>query len=98
MSLPFGLETEDVFALYARGIGFGDYERLVRQTVEQLVSDAATTGARFLGLSWFGWVLGQACFADVAERLLTWLASRPEVALVLPSQAAALAGRTGEGG
>jgi hypothetical protein len=84
-ALPFGLETEDMFALYARGLPFPDYERLLDETVEQLIIDAETTGARFLGLSWFGWVLGQACYADVAERVLTRLAANPDVRVVLPS-------------
>jgi hypothetical protein len=43
-----------------------------------------------MGLSWFGWVLGQACFADVAERTLLKLAANPQVLLLTPEQAAAL--------
>lgn len=89
-ALPFGLETEDMFSLYTRGLPFADYELLLAETVDQLVADAATGGPRFLGLSWFGWVLGQACFADVAERTLTLLAARDDVLLATPSQAAAL--------
>ncbi|SDT36386.1 hypothetical protein [Actinoplanes derwentensis] len=85
-ALPFGLETEDMFALYTRGLPFGDYERLLDDTVDQLLADAAVTGPRFLGLSWFGWVLGQACFADVAERVLTRLAAHPDIRILLPGQ------------
>lgn len=89
-AVPFSLETEDVFALYARGLPFGDYERLLLDTVDALVSDADVVGARYLGLSWFGWVLGQACFADVAERVLRHLAGHPDVLLVLPGDVPAL--------
>lgn len=97
-AVPFSLETEDVFALYARGLPFADYERLLLDTVDQLVADADLLGARFLGLSWFGWVLGQACFADVAERVLARLAAHPDVLLVLPGEVPALvAGDTGAG-
>jgi hypothetical protein len=92
VSLPFGLETEDMFALFGRGIGFDTYERMLDETVEQLIGDADATGHRFLGLSWFGWVLGQACYADVAERVLARLAANPDVQILLPSEAAALAG------
>jgi hypothetical protein len=87
-ALPFGLETEDMFALYTRGLPFPDYERLLDETVDQLIADADTTGHRYLGLSWFGWVLGQACYADVAERVLTRLAENPDVRVVLPSAVA----------
>lgn len=89
-AVPFSLETEDVFALYARGLPFGDYERLLLDTVDALVADADVVGARHLGLSWFGWVLGQACFADVAERVLQHLAGHPDVLLVLPGDVPAL--------
>lgn len=85
IALPFGLETEDMFALYTRGLPFPDYERLLDETIDQLIADAATTGNRFLGLSWFGWVLGQACYAAVAERVLARLAANPDVRLMLPS-------------
>jgi allantoinase len=89
-AVPFGLETEDMFALYTRSLAFPDYERLLDETVEQLIADADVVGGRFLGLSWFGWVLGQACFADVAERTLTKLAANPQVLLVTPGDVAAL--------
>ena len=91
-AVPFGLETEDMFALYARGLPFPDYHRLLDETIDRLVADAEVVGGRFLGLSWFGWVLGQACFADVAEHVLTRLAKHPDVALLLPGEAAGLAG------
>ncbi|GAA2073054.1 hypothetical protein [Microbacterium hatanonis] len=84
-ALPFALDTEDMFALYTRGLPFVEYERMLRATVDQLIEDAAIVGPRFLGLSWFGWVLGQACFADVAERTLAYLADRSDVRIVLPS-------------
>jgi len=90
IALPFGLETEDMFSLYTRSLAFPDYERLLDETVEQLIADADIVGGRFLGLSWFGWVLGQACFADVAERTLLKLAANPQVLLLTPGQAAAL--------
>lgn len=89
-AVPFSLETEDLFALYTRGLPFADYERVLLDTVDQLIEDAELLGARFLGLSWFGWVLGQACFADVAERVLHRLAARPEVLLALPGEVPAL--------
>jgi hypothetical protein len=88
-ALPFSLETEDMFELYTRGLDFPAYERLLDETVDQLVQDAANTGERFLGLSWFGWVLGQACYADVAEHVLARLAAHQHVQLVLPSTVAA---------
>ncbi len=87
-ALPFGLETEDVFALYTRGLRVEDYAALLDATVDRLLADAGTTGPRFLGLSWFGWVLGQACFADVAEQLLARLLTLPGVRLSLPGQVA----------
>ncbi|WOF23116.1 hypothetical protein N8K70_00175 [Microbacterium betulae] len=90
IALPHPLETEDMFQLYTRGLPFADYETLLEETIEQLVADADVTGARHLGLSWFGWVLGQACFADVAERTLRLLASHPDILLVTPGEAAAL--------
>ena len=86
-ALPFSLETEDMFALYTRGLPFEDYEQLLDDTVDQLIQDARSGGHRFLGLSWFGWVLGQACFADVADAVLRRLAARPDVAFALPSEA-----------
>lgn len=93
VSLPFSLEAEDMFALYTRGMRFDDYEQFLKDTVQQLLEDADIVGSRFLGLSWFGWVLGQACFADVAERFLAWLVEQPEVEILLPSEVAPLAGR-----
>lgn len=84
-ALPFPLETEDMFELYTRGLGFRDYDRLLDGTVEQLVADAQATGDRFLGLSWFGWVLGQACYADVAVHVLERLAAHPDIRVVVPS-------------
>jgi hypothetical protein len=90
ISVPFSLETEDMFSLYTRGLTFHDYERVLNQTIDQLIADAPVVGPRHLGLSWFGWVLGQACFADVAERTLTRLAAHPDVLLVTPGQVAAL--------
>jgi hypothetical protein len=88
VSLPFPLETEDMFELYVRGLEFPAYERVLLQTVDQLLADAVTTGPRFLGLSWFGWVLGQACFADVAERVLDRLVHDPRIRLVTPGEVA----------
>ncbi|OLT54549.1 hypothetical protein [Cellulosimicrobium sp. CUA-896] len=85
-AVPFSLDTEDSFQLYVRGGTFQDYEQLLNDTVDQLLADAAVVGPRFLGLSWAGWVLGQACYADVAERLLARLAAEPDVRVVLPSQ------------
>jgi allantoinase len=89
-AVPFGIETEDMFALYTRGLSFADYEVLLNRTVDQLLSDADTYGARFLGLSWFGWVLGQACFADVAERFLARLAGEPDIVMMSPGAVARL--------
>jgi hypothetical protein len=88
VSLPFALETEDMFELYVRGLEFPAYERVLLQTVDQLLADAASTGPRFLGLSWFGWVLGQACFADVAERVLDRLVRDPRIRVVAPGEVA----------
>lgn len=82
------LETEDMFSLYTRGLPFAAYEKLLDATVEALIEDAGVVGGRHLGLSWFGWVLGQACFADVAERFLRRLADRPEVLLATPGTVA----------
>lgn len=90
-ALPFQLDVEDIFALYARGLPFRDYERQLIETVDQLVEDSSLVGGRFLGLSWFGWVLGQACYADVAERVLGNLVERPEVLFVTPTEAVYLA-------
>ncbi|HEY0247124.1 MAG TPA: hypothetical protein VGC45_02585 [Gryllotalpicola sp.] len=90
-ALPFHLDSEDMFALYGRGLAFRDYERQLLQTVDQLIADADLLGGRFLGLSWFGWVLGQACYADVAERVLADLIARPEIAFVTPADAVRLA-------
>ncbi|MEU5842153.1 hypothetical protein [Rhodococcus sp. NPDC047139] len=89
-AVPFGLETEDMFAMYTRNLPYLSYEDLVDETVDQLVADADIVGGRFLGLNWFGWVLGQACYADVADRLLGRLASRDDVLFVTPAQAAEL--------
>jgi hypothetical protein len=90
VAVPFGLETEDMFSLYTRGLPFRDYERLLDETIGQLIADFDVVGARHLGLSWFGWVLGQACFADVAERTLGKLAAHPDVLLTTPAQVATL--------
>ncbi|MFG6503530.1 hypothetical protein [Microbacterium sp. P05] len=84
------LETEDMFALYSRGQPFSDYEEVLAATVDQLVADAAIVGPRHLGLSWFGWVSGQAAFADVAERTVRMLVAHPDVRLVTPGEVAAL--------
>jgi peptidoglycan/xylan/chitin deacetylase (PgdA/CDA1 family) len=89
-AVPFSLETEDMFALYGRSMRFQDYELLLEETIDQLIADADVVGARHLGLSWFGWVLGQACFADVAERTLEKLAANPAVLLTTPGGVAAL--------
>jgi hypothetical protein len=89
-AVPFSLETEDLFELYTRGIPFSDYEQLLADTIDTLIADAPLTGARHLGLSWFGWVSGQACFADVAERTLRLLAEHPDVLLVTPGEASRL--------
>lgn len=89
-AVPFALETEDMFALYTRGLPFTAYEQLLEETVDQLIIDADLVGARHLGLSWFGWVLGQACFADVAERILRKLAANPAVLLTTPGGVASL--------
>ncbi|MDR2566259.1 MAG: hypothetical protein LBC97_09455 [Bifidobacteriaceae bacterium] len=90
-AVPFGVDTEDMFALYSRGLPFGNYRDLLQATVDRLVAEAQVVGARFLGLSWFGWVLGQACFADVASDFLAGLTGRSDILPVLPSEAAALA-------
>jgi hypothetical protein len=97
-ALPFSLETEDMFALYARGLPFPRYERLLDDTIDQLIVDAETTGSRFLGLNWFGWVLGQACYADVAERVIARLAAHPDVQIVLPSAVGASDARASDVG
>lgn len=89
VAVPHPLETEDMFSLYTRGLPFGEYEDLLEATVDQLITDADLIGGRHLGLSWFGWVLGQACFADLAQRFLTRLAARPEVLLATPGAVAA---------
>jgi hypothetical protein len=88
VAVPHPLETEDMFSLYTRGLPFEAYERLLDATVDQLIADADLVGGRHLGLSWFGWVLGQACFAGVAERFLSRLAGRPEVLLATPGEVA----------
>jgi hypothetical protein len=89
-AVPFSLETEDLFELYTRGVPFADYEQLLADTIDTLIAEAPVLGARHLGLSWFGWVSGQACFADVAERTLRLLAEHPDVLLVTPAEAARL--------
>jgi len=89
VAVPHPLETEDMFSLYTRGLPFGDYERVLEATVDQLIADADRVGGRHLGLSWFGWVLGQACFADLAERFLNRLTARPEVLVATPGEVAA---------
>jgi hypothetical protein len=90
VAVPTALETEDMFALFTRGLPFPDYEVLLTETLDQLVEDAAVDGGRTLQLSWFGWVLGQACFADVAERILQRLASDPDIVVVTPAEMSAL--------
>ena len=90
VSVPFALEAEDYFSLYTRGVTAATYERILNDTIDQLLADAETTGARHLGLSLFGWVSGQACFADVVERTLRRLAAHPDVLLATPGQVAAL--------
>lgn len=82
--LPFSLDTEDGYQLYSRGMRFGDYERMLHDMVDRLLADADVTGPRFLGLSWAGWVLGQACYADIADRLLARLAADPDIRVVAP--------------
>lgn len=87
-ALPFSLETEDMFELFTRGLDFHSYQRLIDESVDQLIADAEATGNRFLGLSWFGWVLGQACYAGVAEHTLARLAAHPDISLALPGDVA----------
>lgn len=91
VAVPHPLETEDMFELYARGIVAADYEELLTATVDQLIADADIVGARHLGLSLFGWVSGQACFADVVERTFRMLAAHPDVLLATPGGVAELA-------
>ncbi len=86
--LPHMLDAEDIFSLYTRCMSARDYEQVLDDTVRQLISDAALTGARFLGINLFGWVSGQACFADTVERFLTRLAHHPDVRVALPSDIA----------
>lgn len=88
-ALPFSLDTEDSFQLYVRGMRFDDYEALLLDALDHLVVDAEVVGPRFLGLSWAGWVLGQACYAGVAERVMTRLVEDPAIRVVLPSVAIA---------
>ncbi len=80
-----------MFSLYARRLPFREFERQTLETVDQLIADADLLGGRFLGLSWFGWVLGQACYSDVAEHLISALSTRPEVLFVTPAEAVSLA-------
>ncbi|MFG6475546.1 hypothetical protein ACFXP7_04085 [Microbacterium sp. P06] len=89
-AVPHPLETEDMFSLYTRGQPFTDYEDVLAATIDQLVADADVVGPRHLGLSWFGWVSGQAAFADVAERTLRLLAAHPDVRIVTPGEVASL--------
>jgi hypothetical protein len=90
VALSHPLEAEDMFSLYTRGLSFLDYERLLNDSIDQLLADAEVVGARHLGLSWFGWVLGQASFAAVAERVLARLVHHPDVLFATPGQVAAL--------
>ena len=90
VAVPSGLETEDMFALFTRGLPYRDYETLLTETIDQLVEDAAIDGGRTLVLSWFGWVLGQACFADVALRIMTRLADDPNIVVITPEAMSAL--------
>jgi allantoinase len=85
-SLPFSLDTEDTHQLYTRGMRFSDYERLVHEAIDQLIADADAVGPRYLGLTWQGWVLGQACYADVAESVMRRLSEDPDIQVLLPSQ------------
>jgi len=85
-SVPFSLDTEDAFQIYTRNGTFIDYEQLLNDTIDRLLADADIVGPRFLGLSWAGWVLGQACYADVADRVLARIAADPDIRVVLPSQ------------
>lgn len=89
-AVPFALETEDMYALFTRGQRRGEYERMLADTIDQLVGDADVVGARHLGLSLFGWVSGQACYADVVERTLVALAAHPDVVLLTPGEVAGL--------
>jgi hypothetical protein len=86
VAVPTALETEDMFALFARGLPYQDYERLLTETLDQLIEDAAVDGGRTVVLGWFGWVLGQACFADVAERIMERLANDPDIIVVTPHE------------
>lgn len=85
-ALPFSLDTEDTHQLYTRGMRFADYERLIHECIDQLIKDADVVGPRFLGLSWHGWVLGQACYADIAESVMQRLVQDPDIQVVLPSR------------
>lgn len=91
-AVPFAMETEDVFQLYRRGLPAAAFEQLLDDTVDQLLADADVVGPRLLGLGWFGWALGQACFADVAERVLRRLAHHPDVELTTPGALVAAGG------
>lgn len=90
VAVPTGIETEDMFALFTRGLPYRDYETLLTETIDQLIEDAALDGGRTLVLSWFGWVLGQACFADVAERIIKRLVEDPDIVVLTPGAMSAL--------
>jgi hypothetical protein len=87
ISVPFMLDAEDAFALYRRGMDPLDYEDLLTETLEQLV-DECDSNPKFLGLNLFGWVSGQACFANVVERFFRTLASHPKVDVIAPGDVA----------
>jgi hypothetical protein len=89
-ALPHALDTEDMFSLFTRSVTADAYTQILDQTVDQLVADSALGGTRYLGLSLFGWVSGQACFADVIEHFLHRLAGDPNVLIATPSQVVSL--------
>jgi peptidoglycan/xylan/chitin deacetylase (PgdA/CDA1 family) len=75
ISLPMALELDDVVAHYHRRIPMARWVRAVRDAVDQLVADSATTG-RHLVLNLHPWLIGQPHRISYLEEVLAALAAR----------------------
>jgi peptidoglycan/xylan/chitin deacetylase (PgdA/CDA1 family) len=79
LSVPYSLEVND-FLMFMTGPGLtgADYERVVLDQLEQLLSDSATSG-RVMALPLHTFIVGQPHRTKYLKRVLRQIAATPEV-------------------
>ncbi len=77
ISVPYTLELNDLI-LFPRGTTGPEFEQMVRDQYEQLLSESQHSG-RVLALALHPFVIGQAFRAKYLDRALAFLAAQPDV-------------------